>query len=281
MVATKKRAELVMPMASLSGCVFSYIIRDTRGVALSDDERVNRFPASPLCAITWVIEGETLLLPSHNTLPIVSFSGPQSKPVLSYNPSNVYAVSLGIYPEAVRLLSGIDVSEFQDITVPLDAVFAGELLDIFQNAFMNLYSIERKLIFEMELAKFWQEERYGAFKVPQMLHDWLRLLIVRTATSGRGIGLRQIQRRLKHMTGQNQRDLSSYIRMEKLFSVWIEERKDGRSTMAGIASDVGFSDQSHMGRDVKRIIGTSPSMINKLIDTDESFWFYKLMGEGF
>ena len=64
-----------------------------------------------------------------------------------------------------------------------------------------------------------------------------------------------------------------------MFSAWTQDRNDGKPSMAGIASDVGFSDQSDMGRDVKRIIGISPSTINKLIDTDESFWFYRLIGE--
>lgn len=269
----------MMPMASLSGCISSYIIRDTRGVALSDNERINRFPASPLCAITWVIKGQSLLMPSKYALPAISFSGPQSKPIVSYNPNSVYAVSVGIYPEALQLLSGIDISKFQDITVPLETVFSGVLLDIFRDAFRDAFSLEHKLIFERELANLWQDQRREDSKVQQMLQDWLRILVVRAATSGTGIGLRQIQRRLKYMTGQNQRDLSTYVRMEKLFSAWTQDRNDGKSSMAGIASDVGFSDQSHMGRDVKRIIGISPSIINKLIDTDESFWFYRLIGE--
>lgn len=279
MTKNRKRAELVMPMASLSGCIFSYIIRDTRGVVLSDSERMNRFPASPLCAITWVMEGQTLLVPSQYALLAISFSGPQSEPILSYNPSSVYAVTVGIYPEALHLLSGIDISKFQDKTVPLETVFDGELLEVFQDAFRGGFSPETKLAFESELVNLWRDKRREEPKMPQMLQDWVRSLVIRAATSGTGKGLRQTQRRLKNMTGQNQRDLSTYVRMENLFSAWTKDRGDGKSTMAGIASDVGFSDQSHMGRDVKRIIGTSPSAINKLIDTDESFWFYRLMGE--
>lgn len=269
----------MMPMASLSGCVFLYIVRDTRSVILSDFERINRFPASPLCAVTWVIEGKTMLVPSEYALSAISFSGPQSRPILSYNPSSVYAVTVGFYPEALQLLSGIDLSKFQDITVPLETVFSGELLDIFQDAFMNTFSFESKLIFERKLTDLWRDKRIEESKVPHMLQDWFRNLVMRAAMSGTGKGLRQTQRRLKHMTGQSQRDLSSYVRMEKLFSVWVKNRTDDKSTMAGMASDVGFSDQSHMGRDVKRIVGMSPSTINKLIDTDESFWFYRLMGE--
>lgn len=57
MIVKKPLAELIMPPASLSACIFSYVLRDTRGVNLSKVARLNRFPASPLCAITWVIEG--------------------------------------------------------------------------------------------------------------------------------------------------------------------------------------------------------------------------------
>ena len=50
---------------------------------------------------------------------------------------------------------------------------------------------------------------------------------------------------------------------------------------AQIALDAHFSDQSHMGRAVKRATGFSPAHLNTLTETNEAFWCYRLLGERF
>lgn len=54
-------ARLLAPRLSLASCVRAYISRSTVGCApLADRERFNRYPASPLCSITWVLQGDVL-----------------------------------------------------------------------------------------------------------------------------------------------------------------------------------------------------------------------------
>lgn len=36
-------------------------------------------------------------------------------------------------------------------------------------------------------------------------------------------------------------------------------------------------DQSHMGREVRRVTGLSPARLDDLMAHDEAFWFYRLM----
>jgi len=38
---------------------------------------------------------------------------------------------------------------------------------------------------------------------------------------------------------------------------------------------------SHMGRVVRQTTGYSPAQLNRLIETDEAFWCYRLLGEHF
>jgi hypothetical protein len=42
--------------------VRAFIVRDTRGCELDEQGRINRFPASSHCFITWFLEGEAELL---------------------------------------------------------------------------------------------------------------------------------------------------------------------------------------------------------------------------
>ena len=46
---------------------------------------------------------------------------------------------------------------------------------------------------------------------------------------------------------------------------------------AALAADSGFADQSHLGREVRRITGFSPRRLQQMMAEDESFWFYRLL----
>ncbi|MEO0963354.1 MAG: AraC family transcriptional regulator, partial [Pseudomonadota bacterium] len=60
----KPVSKLQLPPSQLSGCVFAAICRDTRGAALSDEDRVSYFPASPLVTLTLVRTGRLYMLPT-------------------------------------------------------------------------------------------------------------------------------------------------------------------------------------------------------------------------
>ena len=51
--------------------------------------------------------------------------------------------------------------------------------------------------------------------------------------------------------------------------------------LASLATDAGYSDQSHMGRAVRGATGFSPAQLNRHIETEEAFWCYRLIGERF
>lgn len=93
-----------------------------------------------------------------------------------------------------------------------------------------------------------------------------------------GQSLRAAQRRLRRWAGQNKQSLAFYARVENLQRLAIQ---NGPGQLAAIAHDAGFSDQSHMGRALRRATGFPPALLNRLIATDESFWYCRLMGERF
>jgi len=96
-----------------------------------------------------------------------------------------------------------------------------------------------------------------------------------------GVGLRQLQRRLKQVTGQGQRDLQIYARTEHAMMCLASLPEDTPVELAALAAEAGFSDQSHMGREIRRVSGLSPGRLDTLMRTDEAFWFYRLVRGGF
>jgi hypothetical protein len=281
-------SSLILPRSTLAGCIFAAIVRDTRGVALIDADRFNHFPASPLIALNVVLEGETRLAPDGSDLQTVrkaaalapvTISGAHSSPVTSWNPGTVFAISIGFFPEAWSALTGVSpllVANRTTSDVPgvlataLDQCAPTRDIRTFWDSFQN--ALEPK----------WRAARSDVTR-PTLLRsdrlaDWARSLTAAAVVSGPGRSLRAAELRLRRWSGQSRQSLSFYASIEKLHAIAITESTDG---LAGIAQEAGFADQSHMGRAVRRATGFSPAQLNRLIETEEAFWCYRLFGERF
>lgn len=269
----------IAPTKSLSSFAFGYILRDTRSLNLSALERMNRFPASPLCTVTWIFDGEIYLANSDYPMPLISFSGPQTKPVVSSNPGAINALSMAIYPDAWTQLTGCPMTDFIDRTLDLEDVISSALFETFKQMSCDELLKDKILNFEKRMSEEWRQVRPQHRFLSQNLQDWFYSLLRQTTMSGSGKSLRQTQRRLKRLSGQTQRDLMTYVRLENLFSSWALAKGKPKANLSDLAFGNDFSDQSHMGREVKRLVGVSPARFNQLIDSDESYWFYRLMGE--
>ena len=96
--------------------------------------------------------------------------------------------------------------------------------------------------------------------------------------SSAGQSLRSYERRLKRSSGHTQRALMFYANVENLHKV---ARENADQPLSDIALAAGYSDQSHMGRALRRATGFSPAQLNHAIETEEAFWCYRLLGERF
>ena len=85
--------ELWLPRASLTACLRAAMARSTVGYTLSDAQRINRFPASPLCSLSWWFEGRSEALvaehpdtmPTEHKLPSVMWSQEYQNEYLDMN----------------------------------------------------------------------------------------------------------------------------------------------------------------------------------------------------
>lgn len=279
---------LLLPRSGLSGCISAAIVRDTRAKSLGALERFNHFPATPLVSLTFVFEGETRLVPAGGGIeeamiappfPQIAVMGPQSRPVTSWNPGPVYAISIGFYPDA---WTGI-----------AQTPSAGPLLDSpletpqWSKAFFEQGARAENIrefweAFQSAVAPHWTSARNRSgthsWSGAGLIGDWSNSLATKALLSAPGSSVRSLERRIRRWTGQNQRALAFYAQVEELHKRIV---RNGSSDLAGIAQEAGYADQSHMGRAVKRLTGFSPERLNRLIDSHESFWCYRLLGERF
>lgn len=113
------------------------------------------------------------------------------------------------------------------------------------------------------------------------LRGWVQSLAVRAAFTRPGAGLRQAQRRFKDWTGQSHRDLQLYVRTERaMVRATAQAQACGTAPdLALVAAEAGFADQSHLGREVRRVTGLPPGQLGELMKNHEAFWFYRLLSE--
>ncbi len=286
-VSDEERAYLLLPRPALSGCIALGIVRDTRGVKMSDAQRLSHFPRSPYCGISWVLEGEVFELePRHerglsarlNRLPDLSVSGQRLHPITMWSPGPAHGVTIAFYPDAWQALTGVDTDMIRGRNLPPDGILAPEIARLVREAAAQSDVEAGFRLFEDGLLPLWRDRRPRDRITPFWFRDWTNAVAVRAATSGAGRSLRQVQRRIKAWSGLSRRDLAQQARVEELFAHSLVQ---GELDLAGLAQEFGYADQAHMGRQVRRITGAPPAKIMDLIETQESYWIYRLIGARF
>lgn len=277
----KPTSALLQPPSQLASCLFAAIVRDTRGTTLSDVDRFNHFPASPLVSVTYVISGRIHVVPTGCSLehaqeaPPISQQSvlpPQDEPVSSWSPGPVAVVTIGFYPEAWKKLEKGNAEHlvFNTLEATFGDLRQGEDLDIRMAKFAKAFD------------PVWQAVRatggLGDWAGSMLLTDWSRSIIGRAALAGPGRSLRAFERRLRRWSKQSRQSLKFYSDIENLHRLASNQITN---SPAALANDAGYSDQSHMGRAVRRATGFSPAHLNTLIKTKEAFWCYRLLGERF
>ncbi|MGB7244069.1 MAG: helix-turn-helix domain-containing protein [Sulfitobacter sp.] len=275
---SRTRSLLLLPPRELSSCIAVGVFRDTKGARLSDHERFNYFPAAPLVTATHVISGEIRLVNQPGQLeearraspiPRVSIIPPKNLPTISWSPGPVTALTIGFYPDAWSQL-GFDGPDRAALMAAL-STFASAVDPVVN--WTNTCA---------QLAKIWHSVRAASetshWVGSDRVSDWSRYLLTRFAATGGARSARTLERRLKRFSGQTKQSLNFYASIENLHRHVVETP---RGKLADVAIDAGYSDQSHMGRAVRRATGFSPGKLNHLIETEEAFWCYRLLGERF
>jgi AraC-like DNA-binding protein len=277
------------PRLSLSACVRGVMTRDTRGVALSAEQRFNYFPASPLCSISWWLDGcsERVLGPfperparlDDPRVPIegrIVLAGPFNGPSVSWNTGPGHGMMLLLMPDALHLLTGLDPAAFLNRLVD-----ASEVLPPEWHAMCEAIATEADDATRVRRLQDFLEPRWDAVRPKHALaghryHDWAQGLAMRAAQTSVGSSLRQLERRVKLWAGQPMRELQGISRLERAFFDAIAADGAGRLSWADVAADCGYADQSHFTRTTRRMTGFSPAELHRRIHEEEGFWAYRV-----
>ncbi|MDA7425298.1 helix-turn-helix domain-containing protein [Thalassococcus lentus] len=272
-------SQFIFPPKELASCIVGGIYRDTRGVALQDEERLNYFPASPFFAASIMLEGQLHvadeLMPLHQikrqpVSPARMYAKPKSAPHMSWSPGPIAGLTVAFYPDAWATLGG---------------GFDGTPPDCLPSALAHFEThgdAQAWSLFWDEMKDAWaaalQADRSARWNGSDRIKSWTYYLMSRAAQSGTGRSLRSAQRRVRRWTGHSMQTLNLFAQIDDLHALIATEPS---TAPVELAASAGFADQSHMGRALKRVTGFSPVHLNQRIAEDEAFWCYRLLGERF
>ncbi|MDN2703643.1 helix-turn-helix domain-containing protein [Janthinobacterium sp. SUN100] len=273
---------LIAPRTALASCVRAFLVRDTTGCApLPPAQRLNRFPAAPMCSIVWTVAGDVEAAAPGLSLrdvrmPPALFGGPRSYPLVSYNPGPVHTFVVMFYPAALHALTGVSMDGLLDQFRPLDALFDGDWLALSDAVLAAPDDAVRVRLVEDFLAPRWALARKSGDHPAGAVQDWVRRLAVQAASTGLASSARNIERRIKAWAGQPMRTLRRMRRAEQLF---LDERGailQGTASWSDVAASGGYADQAHFCRETREITGLSPTELARAMRDDESYWIYRV-----
>lgn len=242
-------------------------------------QRLNRFPASPLCSITWFMQGETEIVdpPPRESLAFIPaiFGGPQSRPIVSHNPGPVEMFAVMFFPDALHRLAGLDMAGYVDRFCPLHEVLGPKWVAMADAVLHAPDDGARVALIERFLDPLWRVARSDE-QCGGRTGDWVRHLATQAAASAHGNGVRTVERRIKTWAGQSMRTLRRMSRAEQAFLEVRAQISMGKVSWADVAAHSGYSDQAHLAREARKITGLSPTELARVVTEDESCWVYRI-----
>lgn len=286
--------QLWLPRASLVACVRSMVTRSTLGHVLDDAQRINRFPATPLCSLSWWFEGSSEILeadagddmPGLHSLRRAApgrwvLSGPQTRPLSTWCPGPVHGMMVMLMPDALHLLTGLEPAELTDRLVDAAAWLPPDWLAMCERVQQLPDDAQRVACVEAFLEERWRQHRPKRVAALRRHADWAVYLTQRAATSAMGRSLRQLERRIKRWAGLPLRELRGFGRAEQAFFEAVEaEVAQSEVRWAEVAAAAGFADQPHLCRVTRRITGYAPQALYQGMQRDEAFWIYRVWADG-
>lgn len=276
---------LIKPSPPLSSCVLAYVSRQMDARAGAAAPQLSYFPSTPFCALIWTSGGHLDWGPvaagaetDFTPLPQgVLLRGPQRKPFVIRSTGSSQAFICLLMPNALHDDGEFDPATWIDQIVPLRSVLGAPWRDMAQAVQAAETDCGRVALIESFLAS--RRAAGGTAMQPgSHLHwvTWLQGLIERSDTEGLGCSLRQIERRIKSLSGASLRELRVICKVETAFFHICLAMARGQVDWAELAHELGYADQSHLCRVIKRASGFSPTQFLRRIREDEAFWLYRM-----
>ena len=272
---------------SLQGALIALIRRDTSRAALDAAQRLSHFPASPMVTLSWYHGMDVGLVEPGDARrgwrpfgASVLLAGSQTHPLVTWEPTTGRGYMACFAPDAAQLLFGVDLAAIQDRFAPAHELLGSEWTPLWDALLAAGDETAAMAALERFLAPRWRAVTGGGsalLSLRQFGRHWVEKLAWQAHDWHRTRSPRQVERRIKSLSGRSLRQWQALTRTEGLFFAARDRYESGGELdWATLALDEGFADQSHMSRAARQISGFAPNEFAKRFIEDETFWVYRL-----
>jgi AraC-like DNA-binding protein len=181
-----------------------------------------------------------------------------------------------LLPDGMQLMTGIEARQCLNRMVDVADVLPAPWLAMCAAVGSDQADDSQLALIESFLDPLGHAARPNRLLDAHRYRDWAQALALRAATSRSGRSLRQIERRIREWAGQPLRELRGFGRAEHAFFKAMAIDPAQPPVWPEFAADEGYSDQSHLCRDSRRITGFSPAQLRRRTAGDEGFWAYRI-----
>lgn len=269
------RTRLVVPTGMLAEAVRGVVFVSTENDPWPPAKpRRNHLPAMTYCTVTLFTRGAVAREAGEEAgaaLPPWLVTGPRTRPVTSVNLAPLSCVAVVFYPDAFRLLTGLEPGRLVDRDQAADQLLGPDWA-AWPEALASLPEDA-----QAEWLTDWLTPRWQAARVAADAGWRTRLRAgMRRGTAGLaaelGVCRRQVQRWFARWTGLTASQARRIERAHRAFQL----QRDGGYRLADLATEAGFSDQAHMTREISAVSGQPMGRLMEAARDDDDYWVYRL-----
>ena len=227
-------------------------------------------PANVYACLNVIADGDVKICgASGESLPHLFLTGPFSSPVKTFASAPLNSLSIVFQPWLLQTWFDLDSGDMANAII--DAAYVPRLNDPAVVDALRSATFDSNLL-ESALATL-------SVPLPDPDHEasvMANLLFETQSISGTasryGIGVRQLERRFVRYFGLSPKE---WLRVKR-FEGSLVKLADDKESLANVAVDAGYADQSHMTRDYRRTTGFTPNQTREGMNSETpGYWAFK------
>lgn len=227
-------------------------------------------PANVYACLNVITDGDVKICEaSGESLPHLFLTGPFTAPVRTFASAPLNSLSIVFQPWLLQTWFGLDLRDIANAII--DAAYVPRLNDPAVVDTLRSATFQPSLL-ESALAMLSVPHPDSDHEASVMANLLLETQSISETASRYGIGVRQLERRFVRNFGLSPKE---WLRVKR-FERSLVKLADDKESLANVAADAGYADQSHMTRDYRRATGFTPSQTKEGMSKDiPGYWAFK------